>query len=399
MPWKETCAVELRESLVLSVLAKEAPFAELCRRAGVARKTGYKWVARFQQEGRAGLGDHSRARHSQEDRVDEHIRELIIKTRRAHPTWGVKKLLPYLAKRHPEKKLPCQSTAGDILHQAGLTRPQKRHRRQVGAINGGSTPDHPNHTWTTDFKGEFRLCNGAMCYPLTVADAFSRYLLCVDGKLGTHVKGVMESYRRLFEIYGMPERIRSDNGTPFAGIGLARLSQLSVWFMQRGIIVEHIRPGRPTENGSHERMHRTLKAETTRPPGSNMSDQQRRFDVFRPLFNHERPHEALGQVTPASVYQPSPRPFAGDAFEEDIYPGHWERRRLSNRGDIKWRGNRLFIADPLRGCVVGLVEVEEDLWQLHYLRTLVALIDFRGRRPTVRDPLRHPLAAPASTPG
>lgn len=388
MPWKEICTVELRESLVLGMLAKEASVSELCRKAGVSRRVAYKWFSRYREKGRQGLVDQSRARQTQEHRVSDEVRVLIIAERQRHSTFGVKKIIPRLASRYPELELPCLSTAAEILRQAGLVKPQKRRRRQIGAINAGVTPAHPNHTWTTDFKGEFRLGNGSLCYPLTVADAFSRYLLCVDGKPSTHMESVMQSFRRLFEAYGLPERIRSDNGSPFAGTGLARLSRLSVWFMQLGITVEHIRPGRPTENGAHERMHRTLKAETVRPPAASMTAQQNRFDLFLPLFNHERPHEALDQKTPSSIYRPSPRPYPDDALEEDIYPAYWERRRISNRGVIKWHGHRLFIAEPLAGHVVGIVEVEEDLWQLHYQRTLVALINGRGKQMKIRDPLR-----------
>jgi putative transposase len=387
MPWQETCTVELREQLVLGVLSGEASMAALCRRAGVSRKTAYKWLKRFRETGRVGLVDRSRARHTQEHRVSGLARSLILDVRYRHKTWGVKKILPYLERRHPWLELPCQSTAGEILKQAGLSRPQKRRRRDQGAIGEGAAPGSPNHTWTADFKGEFRLGNGSKCYPLTIADAFSRYLLCVDGKPGTHTEGAMRSFRRIFDQYGLPERIRSDNGPPFAGTGLARLSQLSVWFMQLGIAVEHISPGRPCENGSHERMHRTLKAETTRPPANTMQGQQRRFNSFRPLFNNERPHEALGQLPPASVYTPSTRFYPGDVIDEDVYPGHWERRMVKRSGDIKWRNQRLFIAEPLAGKLVGLVEVDEDLWQLHYQRTLLALIDGRRGKLTVRDAL------------
>jgi putative transposase len=359
MPWQETCTVELREQLVLAALAGEAGVAALCRRAGVSRKTAYKWLERYRENGRAGLMDRSRARHTQEHRVSDFARRLTLEMRTEHSTWGVKKILPRLERRYPWLDLPCQSTAGEILKHAKLSRPQKRRHRQQGAIGEGAAPGTPNHTWTTDFKGEFRLGNGGLCYPLTIADAFSRYLLCVDCKPGTHTQGAMRSFRRVFDEHGLPERIRSDNGVPFAGNGLARLSQLSVWFMQLGIAVEHITPGRPCENGAHERMHRTLKAETTRPPAYTMQGQQRRFNSFRPLFNDERPHEALGQRPPASVYTPSTRAYPGDAIDEDVYPGHWERRVIKRNGDIKWGGKRLFIAKPLAGKLVGMVEVDE----------------------------------------
>ena len=394
MPWKESCAVELREMLVVAMLSEEAGVAELCRRAGVARKTAYKWLERYRAAGRGALVDRSRARRTQPHAVSGLVLEAILTTRREHPTWGVKKILPHLARTRPELALPGLSTAGEFLRRAGLCAAPKRRRRHRGAVNAGAAASHPNHTWTIDFKGQFRLADRTLCYPLTVADAFSRYLLCVDARPGTNLAGVVPSVRGLFQEHGLPERIKSDNGSPFAGSGLARLSRLSVWFMSLGITVQHIAPGRPGQNGSHERMHRTLKAEATRPPGATMAQQQARFDAFRRGYNHERPNEAIGQRPPAMLYTPSPRAYAGDPAEEDVYPGHWERRRVKPDGTIKWRGQRVFIAEPLAGRLVGLVETDEDLWELHYQRTMVGLVDGRTERTTVRDPLRpKPVAA------
>jgi transposase InsO family protein len=321
--------------------------------------------------------------------VSDEVLDAILSARQDHPTWGVNKILPLLSRTRPDLALPCLSTASEILRRAGLTRPQKKTRRHAGPHNQASEAgERPNATWTIDFKGEFRLGSRELCYPLTVADRFSRYLLCVDAKPGTHLSGVMASMKRLFAAYGLPERIKSDNGTPFAGTGLGRLSRLSVWFMSQGIEVEHITPGKPGENGRHERMHRTLKAETAAPPAATMRGQQRRFNRFRAEFNDERPHEAIGQRPPASLYEPSSRRYQGDREEGDPYPGHWERRRVRSDGTMKWGGELRFIAEPLAGRVVGLVETEEDVWELHYQRTLVGLIDGRGDRVEVRDPLK-----------
>lgn len=258
MPWMETCAAELRELLVVAMLRQDASVVELCRQAGVSRKTAYKWLQHYRAAGRAGLEDQSRAPHTQPHAVSDAVLDMILTTRHEHPTWGVKKILPYLARTQPDLPLPSLSTAGEILRRAQLTHPRKKRRRHAGPHNKGDAARGPNERWTIDFKGQFRLGCRALCYPLTVADHFSRYLLCVDARPSTSLQGVTPSLRRLFVEHGLPERIKSDNGPPFAGTGLARVSRLSVWLMTLGIDVEHITPGRPCENGRHERMHRTL---------------------------------------------------------------------------------------------------------------------------------------------
>lgn len=388
MPWMETCAVELRESLVLAMLAGEASVAELCRRAGVSRKTAYKWLQRYKADGRIGLEDRSRARHSQPHAVSDAVMDAILTTRNEHPTWGVKKILPYLARTQPDLILPSLGTAGEILRYAGLTQPRSTRRRHFGPHNQGKPSRGPNETWTIDFKGQFRLGCRALCYPLTVADHFSRYLLCVDARPSTSLNGVMPSLQRLFREQGLPDRIKSDNGSPFAGTGLARLSRLSVWLMTLGIEVEHITPGRPCENGRHERMHRTLKAETASPPSTTMRGQQRRFNLFRMEYNNERPHEAIGQHPPATLYVPSRRMYDDKSVcDEDPYPGHWERRRVRSDGTMKWKGRLLYISEPLRGHLLGLVETDEGRWALHFQQTQIGLVEGSGESMRVRDVL------------
>lgn len=394
MPWKEICTVELREALVLAMLAGDVGIAELCRCGGVSRKTAYKWKRRYAELGRAGLIDRSRARLTQPSAVSDAVLDAILLTRHEHPTWGAKKILPFLMRTQPVLTLPCLSTASEILRRAGVACPQKKRRRHLGPHNKAEEARGPNATWTIDFKGQFRLGCRSMCYPLTVADRFSRYLLCVDAKPGTHLSGVVPSMKRLFDAYGLPERIKSDNGSPFAGTGLARLSRLTVWFMSLGIRVEHITPGKPGENGRHERMHRTLKAETASPPALTMQGQQRRFNGFRSEYNDQRPHEAIGQRPPSSLYVPSSRVYRGDHEEDDPYPGHWERRRVRSDGTIKWKGEQRFIGEPLSGRVVGLVETKEDFWELHYQQALIGIIDARGGEARVRDPLRVAQASP-----
>ena len=384
MPWKETCPMDLRESLVLSVLAKEASVLELCRRASIAPKTAYKWLARFREGGRDGLADRSRARLTQEHAVSGEVADLIVATRKAHPTWGPKKLHRYLDDRHVGIKLPSLSTMGEILKRANLVQTPSRVPRHHGRVTGLCTPTAPNQVWTIDFKGHFRLGSGEYCYPLTVVDRFSRFVLRIDAKPSTQLDGALATFRALFREHGLPERIRSDNGTPFAGPGLARLSRLNVWFMRLGVVVERINPGRPGENGSHERMHRTLKAETARPPKNTMRSQQRRFDAFRQEYNQERPHEGIDQQTPGSLYESSSRPYRS-TLPEDVYPGHWERRRVRTDGGIWWRGANVFVTEALIGRHVGLIEIDDGLWQLHYRQLLLGLLDCRGPKARVRD--------------
>ncbi len=389
MPWKETCVTELRESLVVSVLRGEASVASLCRVAGVSRKTGYKWLERYRALGVRGLEDRSRARLTHESRVDETTRQTLVTLRREHPTWGVRKLLVLLEARHPEVR-PCSaSSAGRILRDAELITPTPRRRPLERPPTGvRATPEGPNHIWTVDYKGQFRLSDGVLCYPLTIADAFSRYVLRVDGMPRVSLEATRRSFVRAFEAYGLPRVIRSDNGIPFAGNGVGRLTRLSVWWMSLGIELDRITPGRPGENGRHERMHRTLKAETARPPGRNMRDQQGRFERFVSSYNHERPHEALGMAVPGSVYRRSERAYVGEVRDDDVYPGHFERRRVWPNGVIRWRGELRFIAEPLGGRLIGLCEVDDGVWRVYYRRTLIGIFDETGDRPVLREAVR-----------
>lgn len=395
MPWKETCAVELREALVLAMLRGDSDVSELCRRAGVSRKTAYKWQARYALGGLGALGDQSRTRCSQDHAVAGRVLDLIMAVKASHPTWGAKKILPHLSGRFPRLHLPCESTIGEILRRAGLTVPNKpkaRHRRPVGTFEAA---EHPNQVWTIDFKGEFRLGCREWCYPLTVADAFSRYLLCVDSKPGTKAAGVVTSMERLFGEYGLPERIKSDNGSPFASIGIARLSSLSVWFLSLGVQLERIAPGKPGQNGSHERMHRTLKAQTARPPAQTWAGQQRRFTKFRREYNDVRPHEGIGQRTPASLYAESARTYRASAVQEDVYPGHWERRYVRHDGTIKWKGGLVYLSTALAKWTIGLVESTDDLWEIHFQWTLIGILDDRGRKPLMLDAMNPLSPAPS----
>lgn len=389
MPWKEICTVELRERLVKAMLENRTSVAALCRRVGVARKTAYKWLNRFQAEGVAGLADQSRARLTQDGASSQRVVDLIVDTRTQHPTWGAKKILPFLEREHPRMALPCLSTVSAIIAREGLAVYHKTTPRRKSVLMPGSAPAFPNQIWTIDFKGQFLLGCRASCYPLTVVDAFSRYILCIDAKTSTHTEPVRLSMMRLFKEFGVPERIRSDNGSPFASSGLGGLSKLGVYFLQLDIELERIPPGKPGYNGSHERMHRTLKAETTRPPSHSMAAQQRRFNSFRQMYNTIRPNEAIGQKTPSKLFRGSKRKYQEPAPDDDTYPGHWERRNVKKTGCITWRSERVYISEALAGRTIGLVEVEEDIWQLNYRKHLIATLDNRTKEPVVTDLFRQ----------
>jgi transposase InsO family protein len=274
---------------------------ELCERYGVSRKTGYKWLERVEEEGRKGLRDRSRAPHQCPHRISEEVARLLCEARQRHPHWGPGKLLDWLEPRYPDLDLPAVSTAGDLLARRGLVKKRRRRRRweHPGVVPALTT--QPNDLWTADFKGHFRTRDGIWCYPLTIADLHSRYLLACHGLLSTKGHGVRPVFERLFRQYGLPGAIRTDNGVPFATTGIHGLSQLNVWWMRLGIQHQRILPAHPQQNGAHERMHKTLKGEAIRPPRANLAAQQRVFQQFRRLYNEERPHQALNGQVPASV--------------------------------------------------------------------------------------------------
>ena len=306
MPWRETAPMKERMRFVTDWERDLYSMVELCERYGVSRKTGYKWVARYEREGPDGLGERSRAPHHCPHRIAADVAAAICDGRRQHPSWGPDKILHWLQRRHPELELPATSTAGDLLARRGLVKKRRRRRHYTHPGVVPPTTARPNDLSTADFKGHFRTRDGIYCYPLTVADQHTRYLLGCHGLLSTKGHGVRPVFDRLFREYGLPRAIRTDNGVPFATTGIHGLSQLNVWWIRLGIQHQRILPASPQQNGVHERMHRTLKAATARPPKDHLVAQQRAFNRFRVLYNDERPHQFLGGRTPGSLYQPSP---------------------------------------------------------------------------------------------
>jgi transposase InsO family protein len=354
--------------------------SELCARYAVSRKTGYKWLARYAAEGPAGLHDRSHAPHTCPHAIPPDVAELLLAVRQAHPTWGPAKLLQYLTPRHPRVATwPAVSTVADLLKRQGLV---LRRRRRRPSVHPGAVPIQtaaPNDLWTADFKGQFRTRDGIYCFPLTIADQHTRYLLTVHALLNTRSVGARTAFERAVRTYGLPRAIRTDNGVPFANTGLHGLTQLSVWWLRLGIQHQRIRPASPQENGAHERMHRTLKAETTRPPERTRAAQHRRFQRFRQLYNDERPHSALGGAPPASQYAPSARRYP-DRLPALEYPGHYIVKRVTNAGTIRFQDRLLFLANALKQHHVGLEETADGVWSLYLGSVLLGRIDERTRQ-------------------
>jgi transposase InsO family protein len=365
--------------------AEEGVFSmtELCQRFGISRKTGYKWLGRYRKGGLEALAERSRAPHSIPHRTPAPVEEALVALRRKHPLWGARKLLVVLARRQPELVarfgLPAASTTTDILKRHGLITPRRKRRRPTHPGRNPIQAQAPNDVWTADFKGEFLLGNHRYCYPLTICDTYSRFILACEALASTRRATTQSVFTRLFREYGLPRAIRSDNGTPFASIGLHRLSALSVYFIKLGIRRDLIEPGSPQQNGRHERMHRTLKAATTRPPERTMSAQQARFDVFREEFNTERPHESIEMQPPASLYAASPRRMPA-RLPAPKYAGHLEVRRVGKSGSFRWRGRFVFLTMVLSGEYVGLEEVDDGRWDIYFYDVLVARYDERENK-------------------
>lgn len=365
MPWNRTTPMEQKSQFISDFLRHTLSMSDLCELYGISRKTGYKVVERFLKYGAAGLEELSRRPTRSPHRTPKHIEAAIVALRQKHPSWGAKKLLPILQRRHPSWDLPSRTAVCDILKREGLVR-KRRNRRHIGHPGKPSAQIlGPNDLWCADFKGQFKTGNGIYCYPLTITDGFSRYLLGCHGLLTTSVSDAQPVFTRVFKEYGLPRRIRTDNGVPFATNTLARLSRLSAWWVRLGILPDLIEPGKPQQNGRHERMHRTLKAETTRPPANTCRGQQRKFDRFRQEFNNDRPHEALDMETPADRYECSPRPMP-DRLPPLEYPDRFEVRYVSANGGIRWNNEHVPVSITCVGEYVGLEEIDDGIWDVYF---------------------------------
>jgi putative transposase len=368
--------MEERFKFIQEYQNEEDSFAELCRRYGVSRKTGYKWVERYGAEGIDGLRDQSRAADYHPNEVLKEVGDEVLKMRRRHPHWGPAKLRVRLQREAPEITWPAASTIGEMLKRAGLTVPQKHRRRATPSQSPLSHAAAANQVWSADFKGWFRCGDGSRCDPLTMSDGYSRFLLRCQAMEGTDersAQGVMEA---AFREYGLPEAMRTDNGEPFGSVGLGGLSRLSVWWMKLGIRPERIRPGKPQQNGRHERMHRSLKQATAQPPAANLRRQQESFDRFRQEYNWERPHEALQMKTPAELYLPNGRSYPARLAKPE-YRGEWEVRSVGPCGTMRWRNAKPFVSKVLGGEVIGLEPVDDGEWKLWFFGYPLGVLDER----------------------
>ena len=345
-------------------------FAGLCRVYGISRETGYKWVKRFvASRGRLdSLDDRSRRPLTNPDTIPDDVVDLLIRARKKHPYWGPRMLRLWLVKRGEDSTmLPAPSTIGSILKRHGLVRPRQRRRRTPPTM--GRKPsveaDCPNDVWGIDYKGQFRTVDGQLCYPLTLVDCFSRYLLRCEALPSTDERRARQVLESAFREYGLPARIRSDNGSPFASTGVGGLTRLSVWWIKLGIRPERIEPGKPQQNGRQERFHRTLKRETVTPPRASMRAQQRAFDIFRRRYNEERPHQALSSAVPDELHVPSTRLFVPDP-PDPTYAAHWETRRVTRAGIVSWDRGPIAIGAVLAGEVVGIKPVDHDMFEFYF---------------------------------
>ena len=381
MPWKGVAVSEQRDRFLEDFQLSCYTLTDLANRFGISRKTAYKWIARFQEDGRAGYHELSRRPHACPWQTDPALADLLLELRRKHPRWGPRKLLDILQRRHPKWELPAPATVARLFSRHGLAhRPRRFRRAHPGCPQTVSRG--PNDIWAADYKGQFRLGNGHYCFPLTVSDLASRYLLGCDAHPQVSLERTQAYFSSLFHTYGLPNRIRTDNGIPFASNALARLSRLSVWFIKLGVYPELIEPGKPQQNGSHERMHSTLKREATIPPGSSLPAQQRKFDRFRHLFNDERPHESLGMSRPAEVYTPSARPMPRRIATYD-YPSHFLVRRVSRCGTIRVLRHQIFVSNTLNDDFVGLEEVDEGVYDLYFCFYQIGRYELRTN--TIQD--------------
>ena len=375
MAWKDVDPMEERIRFVLKATREEMAFTDLCGAFGISRKTGYKWLNRYEEHGLEGMHELSRRPLNSPMRIEDWVEALIVRERRAHQKWGPKKLREKLVEKHELDVVPAVSTIGNIIKRHGLVK-KKRRRRPVSQPDRTTRtePTRPNEVWGADFKGWFRTKDGQRCDPLTSSDLCTRFVLICRIVDGQRIDSTKPEFRKAFIRYGMPEAIRVDNGSPFGSRGICGLSKLSAWWLQLGIRVEFIEPGHPEQNGVHERMHKTLKDETARPPAATPRAQQARFDRWRREFNYDRPHEALGMQRPAQRYQRSSLRYTAHPAPPE-YPLHYEVRMVKRAGVIKWRNRLYYIGESLRGMALGLIDVADTIQAVYFGDLLLGYLE------------------------
>jgi putative transposase len=382
MPWKLTDLMTERIKLITEHLSGDYSVSDLARRHAVSRKSVYKWLERFGERSWEGLEDESRARHHQAHAIGAEMEGAILALKARWPDWGAPKLRHKLAQQLGAGRCPAESTVSAVLKRHGLV---KVHRVRQRAVSGGAGPlEHcrgANAVWCVDFKGWWRTQDGQRCEPLTVSDAWSRYLLrCVGMREGTGGEQVRAHFEILFREYGLPEAIRSDNGAPFASTGMGGLTKLSVWWLRLGLRLERITPGCPQENGRHERMHLSLEQSGARVARANLAQQQKALEVFRHEYNQERPHEALAQRVPAQLYAPSPREYLGRLPAPREYPETWIVRKVRASGQMKWASQDVSVTQALVGESIGLEPRGDGLWAVWFENLELGIFNERRKR-------------------
>lgn len=364
MPWKE-CSVMDEKMRFIARLIEGETMAELCREFGISRPTGYKIWERYKASGIEGLPAQSRRPYKQANQLPMQVEKLIIQVKSEKPSWGARKIRERLRRQFPDLRLPANSTVHAVLarHHLVSVRKKRRYKAEGTPLSMANTP---NALWCADYKGEFRLGNQTYCYPLTITDYSSRYLLACEALETTKEPFAFTTFERVFKEYGLPRAIRTDNGNPFSNVqAMFGLSRLSVWWLRLGIALERTEPGCPQQNGRHERMHLTLKKETTRPAGQNILQQQEKFDRFIAEYNYERPHEGISMKTPAEVYQPSARLYEG--LPEVEYPMHDRTITVTHCGRICMDRRKINFSRAFAGHPVGVKQVEDKIWVVSFM--------------------------------
>jgi transposase InsO family protein len=375
MPWSETSPMDERSRFVVDALSDCFTMTELCERYGVSRKTGYKWLERYRGGGEPACADLPRAPRRHPNATPEDVVELVLQLRRKYPEAGPRTLLWHLEQLDGGRTWPSPSTLGEILKRHDLIKPRRRRQSRMAWSPDRTPTDTPNRVWTADFKGQFRLGNGLLCYPLTILDGHTRFLLTCRALQTTAVEPARRGFEATFKEFGLPEVIRTDNGVPFgAPSSVLALSGLSVWLLKLGIRLERSRPGKPQDNGAHERMHRTLKAGACRPARGSFSAQQRALNDFRRMYNEERPHHALGMQPPASLYVASERIYPREV-PDPVYPSHFETRRVTKIGVFSWHREQIFVTEALRNETLGFEWVADGVWSVFFGEVLLGRFD------------------------
>jgi putative transposase len=376
MPWKETCPMDQKIQLISDWLKEKYTITELSQVYNISRKTIYKWIERYQEKQARGLEELSRVPLNHPNATKPEIVSQIIDTKLQHKTWGPKKVVARLETLYPDRPWPAPSTAGHILKKEGLVNDRHYKRHAPPYTEPFKRCERPNDVWSIDYKGQFRMQDGKLCYPLTISDNHSRYLLICQGLFHPTYENTRPWLKRAFQEYGLPLAIRNDNGAPFASVGLGGVSPLSIWLIKLWIRPERIEPGHPEQNGRHERMHRTLKEETANPPRANMREQQNAFDAFRLTYDTERPHEALEQQTPAKLYLPSNRMLPKKLAPVE-YDSCYTVRQVRHNGTIKWKGNFVYVSQALAKEPIGLRQISEEEWEVRFSFHVLGILDDR----------------------